>query len=322
MNALVLLVGDPEFSQNILKRVRGLEALTLERVASMPAAETVMTRQPPDLVIVQVSCIQNWSAFQHLKQQPRLSGIYFLLVDDRPHLQTNADLLPLRETVAALEAGADAYVGLPPTADAKLANRLLQAQVKLGLRRSQAYRDLARTNDWLSAIALVDALTQLNNRHAFDLDLPRQIKNARAKGLRLCLMVLDIDYFKSINDTYGHLIGDTVLQLLAERLHGNMRFYDTPFRYGGEEFVVILSDTGIDEAGVIGNRLCKTMAAHPFELEAGLTLQVSISIGIAELQPEDDERGRSLLHRADQNLLRAKAEGRNRVVMTPQRSRH
>jgi two-component system cell cycle response regulator len=315
MNALVLLVGDPEFSHDILKRVRGLKALAVNTVASMQQAETLMADQPPNLVVVQVSQIQHWWVFQHLKQQPRLSGIYFLLVDDRPHLR--ADLLPLQETITALEAGADAYLGLPKAVDARLANRLLQAQVKLGLQRSQIYRDLARTNDWLSAIALVDALTQLNNRHAFDLDLPRQIKNARAKGLALCLIVLDIDYFKSINDTYGHLVGDAVLQLLSERLRNNMRFYDTPFRYGGEEFVVILSDTDLDEAAVIGNRLCKTIAARPFELEASLSLQISVSIGIAGLTPTDDERGRSLLHRADQNLLRAKAEGRNRVVITP-----
>ena len=196
--------------------------------------------------------------------------------------------------------------------------RLIQAHIQLGLNRAQRYRDLSRINDWLSAVALVDALTQLNNRRSFDLELPQKIKVARAKQMPLSLMVIDIDHFKSVNDRYGHLVGDDVLKMLAKRLLTNMRFYDTPFRYGGEEFVVTLSNTDLTEGITIAQRLRQSIACTPFKLGASTTavdkLPLTVSIGLTELKADDDELGRSCLHRADQYLLKAKAEGRDRVI--------
>jgi diguanylate cyclase (GGDEF)-like protein len=197
--------------------------------------------------------------------------------------------------------------------------RLIQAHIQIGLNCAQRYRDLSRINDWLSAVALVDALTQLSNRRAFDMELPRQIKMARSKNMPLSLMVLDIDYFKSVNDCYGHLVGDEVLKMLAKRLLTNMRFYDTPFRYGGEEFVITLSNTDLKEGESIAERLRQSIAQNPFELDhiiKGINpLELSVSIGITDLRPEDDASGRSFLNRADQNLLTAKSTGRNRIVI-------
>ena len=196
--------------------------------------------------------------------------------------------------------------------------RLIQAHIQIGLSRAQQYRDLSRINDWLSAVALVDALTQLNNRRAFDLELPNQIKMSRQKQTPLSLMVLDIDYFKSVNDRFGHLVGDDMLKQLAKRLLSNMRFYDTPFRYGGEEFVITLNNTDISEAQTIANRLRQLIAQEPFRLSQpidGITrLELTVSIGLAELYPDDDEQGRNFLDRADKHLLEAKASGRNKVI--------
>ncbi|MEM9906684.1 MAG: diguanylate cyclase, partial [Cyanobacteria bacterium P01_D01_bin.44] len=280
MNALVLLVGDPDFSTNILSRVRGLEALTVETSTTLQQSEGLMFATPPDVAIVQVKTLEALTVLHQIKQHRRLSGIYFILVATQAESVEGRYLIPLRETIEFLEAGADAYLELSSDVNADLTllcDRLLQAQVRIGLQRAQAYRELARTNDWLSAIALVDSLTQLSNRRAFDLELPRQIQNARQRSLSLCLMVLDIDYFKEVNDTHGHIIGDEVLQLLAERLRNNMRFYDTPFRYGGEEFVIILSDTDTAEAEVVGQRLCETIANSSFEVNKRLSLSISVS---------------------------------------------
>lgn len=196
--------------------------------------------------------------------------------------------------------------------------RLIQAHIQIGLTRAQRYRDLSRINDWLSAVALVDALTQINNRRAFDIELPNQIKMARNKGTHLSLMVVDIDYFKSVNDRFGHLIGDEVLKQLAKRLLTNMRFYDTPFRYGGEEFVVTLNNTDAQEGIVIANRLRTSIAQTPFKLLQPVNgqrlLDLTVSIGVTELTDDDDINGNTFLNRADQNLLKAKTLGRNRVV--------
>lgn len=196
--------------------------------------------------------------------------------------------------------------------------RLIQAHIQMGLSRAQRYRDLSRINDWLSAVALVDALTQLGNRRAFDVELPNQIEIARRQGTPLSIMVLDIDFFKSVNDRYGHLIGDDVLRMISQRLLANMRFYDKPFRYGGEEFVITLSSTDLTEGSAIAERLRQSIAQKPFEINHGIDtsdpLLLTVSIGLSQLRPEDDQQGRSFLHRADQNLLQAKAAGRNRVI--------
>ncbi|MEL7053343.1 MAG: GGDEF domain-containing protein, partial [Cyanobacteria bacterium J06588_5] len=158
----------------------------------------------------------------------------------------------------------------------------------------------------------------LNNRRAFDLELPNQIQLARTKGTALSLMVLDIDHFKSVNDRFGHLVGDDMLKQLANRLLTNMRFYDTPFRYGGEEFVVILANTELTEGLGIANRIRETIAQEPFELTHPVNevkrLDMTLSVGITQLHSDDDSQGRSFVGRADHNLLAAKAAGRNQVV--------
>ena len=126
--------------------------------------------------------------------------------------------------------------------------------------------------------------------------------------------MMDVDFFKRINDTYGHLIGDRALKLISARLRHNLRFYDTPFRYGGEEFVIILNNTGQKEAKLIGQRLCNLIAEQPFAVGDELDLSITISAGTASLRIDDDEKGINLLRRADQYLLKAKSQGRNKVL--------
>jgi two-component system, cell cycle response regulator len=200
-----------------------------------------------------------------------------------------------------------------------VAERLLQAQILVGFRMVRNHRELMRTNDILSAIALADPLTELNNRRALDWEMPRQVQSARTRIEPLSVLMIDVDHFKSINDTHGHGAGDRVLQLIANRLRHNLRFRDTLFRYGGEEFVIILSATDQYEALAVGKRLCQLINANPFTVDTiaqPLDLPVTISVGAASLEGHDDPKGISLLKRADQNLLKAKAQGRNRAIGT------
>jgi two-component system cell cycle response regulator len=125
--------------------------------------------------------------------------------------------------------------------------------------------------------------------------------------------MLDVDYFKSVNDNYGHQVGDRVLQLLAARLQHNLRLQDTIFRYGGEEFVIVLSQTDSQEAQMVATRLRHLVADQPFNIDGTLALPITISLGLASLIAEDDLKGESLLRRADYNLLHAKSSGRNQV---------
>jgi two-component system, cell cycle response regulator len=126
--------------------------------------------------------------------------------------------------------------------------------------------------------------------------------------------MLDIDYFKSINDTYGHDAGDDVLRDLALRVKRSIRGIDLACRTGGEEFVIVMPETDMAVAAMVAERLRRRIAAEPFSINQGQrTIPVTLSIGIAALRGQDDNAA-SLLKRADQALYRAKRDGRNRVV--------
>jgi len=171
-----------------------------------------------------------------------------------------------------------------------------------------------QTNDVLSTMALADPLTELSNRRAMEWELPRQIQNARAHLTPLSLVMLDVDYFKSVNDNYGHQVGDRVLQLLAARLRHNLRVQDTLFRYGGEEFVILLTQTSFHDAKLVAKRLRRLIGDQPFNIDGTLALNITVSMGLASLIAIDDAKGESLLRRADFNLLQAKSSGRNQVI--------
>lgn len=327
MDGSVLVVGGNDFQATLLERLENLTACAVEVASSSKEALHLIQAQQPDVLILQASQLGNLELCRQLKQQTSLAWIYCILIADQPQNQSE-EILPGWNwesacRTAALEGGADAYLwlmsqqgtgDLESVAGLKLQNHLLEVQIQAGIRRVQVYRNMMRTNDLLSAIALADPLTELSNRRALDWELPRQIQNARTRSTPLSLLILDIDYFKSVNDTYGHLVGDRLLQLLAARLRHNLRFQDTPFRYGGEEFVIILSNTTLEESHLVAHRLNRLIANQPFAIDNNLILKMTVSIGIASLEPTDDANGVSLLNRADQHLLKAKSSGRNQVV--------
>jgi two-component system cell cycle response regulator len=128
------------------------------------------------------------------------------------------------------------------------------------------------------------------------------------------LLILDIDYFKSINDTFGHDAGDDVLREFATRVRKSIRGIDLACRYGGEEFVVVMPETDTAVAAVVAERIRRRIASEPFPIRQGSTaIDVTISVGIAALSAADDN-GLTILKRADIALYRAKRDGRNRVV--------
>ena len=129
------------------------------------------------------------------------------------------------------------------------------------------------------------------------------------------MLTLDVDFFKSVNDTYGHDAGDRVLQEMAGRLRASIRSIDLACRTGGEEFVVVLPGTDLQTAERVGERVRKMVAAKPFLAAPGCHLSITVSLGVASL-PSVDERAEDLLKRADQALYRAKREGRNRVSLS------
>jgi len=160
-------------------------------------------------------------------------------------------------------------------------------------------------------LAITDSLTSLyNRRHLFEL-ADREFQRARRYRLPLAVMMVDIDEFKRVNDTYGHAIGDQVLQRVAECCRKELRGVDVIGRYGGDEFVALLPETGLSAACQVAERLRKTIAERVLDTKAG-RVTITVSLGIAVLD-DDHLTPETLLDHADQSLYRAKQNGRNRV---------
>ena len=312
MDAAVLVAGNTQFLAMYVNQIRKFMSGTVEASSDLDEVLSLIQTKQPAVLILQATQVGSLELCNQIKQQSQLGWTYCLLIHDQSEM-TIVGSLTQRELIdkaEALECGADAYLSMSATT--KEENRLLRAQIQAGLRGVKFYRELMQTNDVLSTMALADPLTELSNRRAMEWELPRQIQNAGSYATALSLIILDVDYFKSVNDTYGHQIGDRVLQLLAARLQHNLRVQDTIFRYGGEEFVIVLNQTNLTEAGIVATRLRRLVSEQPFNID-GMALQITISLGIAVLNAEDDPKGEKLLRRADDNLLKAKSSGRNRV---------
>ncbi|NQD95058.1 GGDEF domain-containing protein [Pseudomonas sp. CrR25] len=181
----------------------------------------------------------------------------------------------------------------------------LLASLLFPLRNALLYRAAIQS-------ALRDPLTATGNRIAMDQVLQREVELARRNLLPLSLLMLDLDHFKRINDNHGHSVGDEVLKAVAATLKDQLRNVDMVFRYGGEEFLVLLSGTCREAAGMVGERLRQAVLQLQC-LAQGRPVELSISLGCATLLP--GESADSLLRRADSALYVAKRDGRNRVAM-------
>ena len=190
----------------------------------------------------------------------------------------------------------------------------LAARVRIQIRKKR-YTERLRDNVQQSIeMAITDALTGLYNRRYMESHLSTLVEQAAARGKPLTAVVLDIDYFKLVNDNHGHDAGDDVLREFATRVRKSIRGIDLACRYGGEEFVIIMPETDMAVATIVAERLRRRIASERFPIQQGASsIEVTISIGIATLDAADDNAAH-ILKRADQALYRAKRDGRNRVV--------
>ncbi len=213
-----------------------------------------------------------------------------------------------RKLNQALEMGVNDYLTRP------IDQNELTARVRTQLRKKR-YADRLRHNVQLSLeMAITDQLTGLHNRRYMARHLDNLIASSKRSGKPLAFVIMDIDFFKSVNDTYGHDIGDEVLKEFASRIAANVRGIDLACRYGGEEFVVVMPDTDVNFAYTVSERLRQQIEITPIGISrAPSELNITISIGIAKTEGEGDD-AEALLHRADQALYRAKRSGRNRVI--------
>ena len=170
----------------------------------------------------------------------------------------------------------------------------------------------AKDFEYQYKLATIDGLTELYNHRYFQDTLRKQIDIARRYNQSFSLIIVDIDFFKKFNDTYGHQAGDAVLRQVAQTLKKNSRTTDYVCRYGGEEMSIILPNTGAEEALNNANRICKAVAEKPFHLTPVDTANVTISLGIATF-PDNAQTPQDLIEWADKGLYYAKEHGRNQV---------
>jgi two-component system cell cycle response regulator len=254
-----------------------------------------------DLVIVSLG-FENFDGLRlcsQLRSLERTRNVPILVVVEA---EDNARLL------RGLEIGINDYLGRPVDPNEMLAR--VRTQI-----RKRRYGARLRDNVQMSMeLAITDPLTGLHNRRYMESHVTTLVEQALARGKPLALLVIDIDYFKAVNDVHGHDAGDDVLREFATRVKKSIRGIDLACRYGGEEFVIVMPETDMAVAAIVAERIRRRIASEPFAIRAGAAaLDVTISIGLAALSGVEDTAAQ-ILKRADQALYRAKRDGRNRVV--------
>ena len=252
---------------------------------------------PPDVILLDVVMpgLDGYQVLAALKADKNLSHIPVVFLTGRTHMN---------DVVAGLRAGAHDYLKKPFEPEELL------ARVGSALHVKQLQDELRDRNEALDKISRTDTLTGIHNRRHVDDELTRRHADALRHRDPLSILLLDIDHFKHVNDTYGHPAGDQVLREFAGRLSAELRIGDTAGRWGGEEFLVILPRTDLPGATEVAERIRATTAATPITADQQ-QISITVSVGCATGR---DESPKHLLDRVDALLYQAKDNGRNQIV--------
>jgi len=188
----------------------------------------------------------------------------------------------------------------------------LELRINRVLREATFKKERTKLLKKLEKLAITDALTGLYNSRHFFSQIKTEIKRYNRYSRPLSLLILDIDFFKSYNDTWGHLEGDKVLMGIGKIINSCMRSMDTAYRYGGEEFAILLPETKLQKACVVGSRIKDNISSQTFSPEKGIQKSITVSIGATELIEGEDFR--EFISRTDKALYRSKDTGRNKLT--------
>jgi len=256
---------------------------------SAPWDLAILDRRLPDMDGV-VLC-------HELKSDPDLRNRYIIM------LTGEADQ---EDKVEGLDLGADDYITKPFQAAEFL------ARIRAAKRIVDLQKELMETNKRLELLSITDGLTKLYNHRYFQDEMARAFEESQRYQRPLSLAIIDIDFFKKVNDTYGHAVGDDVLKAVAKLFQESIRSTDLAARYGGEEFAVMMPETDLDDAMAFAEKIRTLIETTPFPTAAG-PLGVTVSIGLAAVPRTKIHAAKELVIAADKALYRAKRGGRNQV---------
>jgi diguanylate cyclase (GGDEF)-like protein len=283
-----LVVDDEPRVAPLIRHALGRDGFEIAAAPDGPSALDAIDVDPPDVVLLDVS-MPGMDGFEVCRRIRRVSDVPVLMLTA---LSGEPDRLQ------GFDAGADDYVVKPPDPEE------LRSRLKAGIRVLAMEHHFER-------VAMVDSLTELPNRRGLDDAFARQLMRSLREQHAVSLLMVDVDHFKKLNDTHGHLIGDDVLKRLARILRHHVRPHDLVARYGGEEFALLLPNTDIDTAVMIGERL-RTAIGNPETEDVSRHLpSATVSIGVSAARSSISLS--ELISQADAALYRAKQGGRNRV---------
>jgi two-component system cell cycle response regulator len=300
----IIVAEDEPVNRELIQRLLEREGYRVLAARNGREAVDLAGEALPDLVILDVMMpeMDGMEACRLIKDDERTHDIPVIFLS--AHGETEMK-------VSGLGLGADDYISKPFEAEELIA----RVNVRIRLKRE---RDELRNNAeeasrraaLAQARAVTDALTGLLNRYGLQHVLVREQAEARRYTRPLSCLVIDLDNFKAVNDTYGHLVGDLALQQISGVLREVVRASDTVFRYGGEEFLVLLPETDMEGAVALAEKIRARAASRTYG-ESGRSFRLTLSAGAGCLR--DDESGHDMIARADMALYHAKEMGRNRV---------
>lgn len=311
----ILVVDDEETIRQILSRVLGQEGYDVTGAGSGEEALEIFRKDPHPLVLTDIR-------MEGMSGMDLLTEIKGMNADTQVIIMTS--YASLETAIQALRSGAYDYL-VKPFEDLELvAATIFRATEKIRMEREIASliaklkeknEELEEKNRLLAAQVAFDGLTELHNHRFFHETLATEVSRSRRHGHSFSLVFMDIDAFKTYNDTHGHLKGDVLLRTVGEILKDNLRKGDTAARYGGDEFILLLPETGKEAGHVVAEKIRNAIESHSFygrEVQSGG--KVTVSVGVASF-PSDAGDAESLLRKADKALYESKSRGRNTVTM-------
>ncbi|PYQ30510.1 MAG: diguanylate cyclase response regulator [Acidobacteria bacterium] len=295
----VAVVDDDAAIRRLLRLLLHRAGYETREYATGQEASVSLREEPWDLAILdrRLPEMDGIALAEELKAIPEFRWRYIVMLTGEDDQDAK---------VEGLESGADDYVTKP------FQPREFLARIRAGERIVRLQKELLETNKRLELLSITDGLTKLNNHRYFQDELVRAFEESMRYGRPLSLAMIDLDFFKKVNDTYGHAVGDEVLKCAAKLFRQSARSTDLVARYGGEEFAVMMPETDLEDAAVFAEKIRSIIESTSFDTAAG-SIPVTVSIGVASVPHSRITTPKELIVAADKALYRAKKNGRNQV---------